>query len=82
MAKRMTLVFDDDALYTALKVEAARQGCFAKEIVAAALVAWLDAREDEQSRAGLDEARAEWARDGGVVARTFFGRRRPGAKRS
>ena len=37
MAKRMTVVFDDDELYTTLKVEAARSGRHAKDIVAEAL---------------------------------------------
>ena len=33
MSKRMTVVFDDEGLYTALKVEAARNGQHAKDIV-------------------------------------------------
>ena len=37
MTKRMTIVFDDEGLYTALKVEAARTHRPAKDIVATAL---------------------------------------------
>ncbi|MSQ34076.1 MAG: hypothetical protein EXR60_06660 [Dehalococcoidia bacterium] len=72
MSKRMTVIFEDEALYTALKVEAARKGRHAKDIVAEALTEWLHARDDEELRAGLDEARHEWERQGGVEAGEFF----------
>ena len=72
MSKRMTVIFDDEALYTALKVEAARKGRHAKDIIAEAVSEWLEAREDEELRAGLDEARQEWEREGGVEAGEFF----------
>ncbi|HLF04343.1 MAG TPA: hypothetical protein VI855_03915 [Dehalococcoidia bacterium] len=72
MTKRMTVIFEDEALYTALKVEAARKGRHAKDIIAEALREWLEAREDEEARAGLEEARREWERDGGVEAGEFF----------
>lgn len=72
MSKRMTVIFEDEALYTALKVEAARTGRHAKDIVAEAVSEWLEAREDEELRAGLEEARHEWERQGGVEASEFF----------
>ena len=72
MAKRMTVVFDDEELYTALKVEAARRGCPAKDIVAGAVREWLEAREDEELEKELEEARLEWQRQGGVEAGEFF----------
>ena len=72
MSKRMTVIFEDEALYTALKVEAARKGQHAKDIVAQAVAEWLEAREDEELRAGLDESRLEWERDGGREAGEFF----------
>ncbi|MEX2374646.1 MAG: hypothetical protein WD942_03560 [Dehalococcoidia bacterium] len=72
MARRMTVIFEDDALYTALKVEAARVGRHAKDIVAEAVREWLEAREDEELSVGLDEAREEWKREGGVEASEFF----------
>lgn len=72
MPKRMTVVFDDEELYTSLKVEAVRRGRHAKDIVAEAVREWLEAREDEELRSGLEEARAEWERHGGVEAGKFF----------
>jgi hypothetical protein len=72
MAKRMTVIFEDEALYTALKVEAVRKGRHAKDIVAEAVREWLEARENEELRAGLEEARHEWVRQGGVEADEFF----------
>ncbi|MBI2909554.1 MAG: hypothetical protein HYX92_18080 [Chloroflexi bacterium] len=72
MAKRMTVIFEDEALYTALKVEAARKGRYSKDIVAEAVREWLEAREDEELRTGLEEARREWERQGGVEASEFF----------
>ena len=72
MPKRMTVIFEDEALYTALKVEAARKGRHAKDIVAEAVSEWLEAREDEELGAGLEEARHEWERQGGVEASEFL----------
>ena len=72
MPKRMTVVFDDEGLYTALKVEAVRRGCYAKDIVIEAVREWLDAREDQDARDGLEDARVEWKREGGEEARKFF----------
>ena len=72
MSKRMTVIFEDEGLYTALKVEAARKGRYAKDIVAEAVREWLAAREDEELRAGLEEARQEWERQGGAEAGEFF----------
>ena len=72
MSKRMTVIFEDEELYTAVKVEAARTGRHAKDIVAEALRDWLAAREDEELSADLEEARDEWARQGGVEAGEFF----------
>ena len=72
MSKRMTVIFEDEALYTALKVEAARKGRYAKDIVAEAVREWLEAREDDELRASLEEARHEWEHEGGVEANEFF----------
>ena len=72
MSKRMTVVFDDEELYVALKVEAVRTGRHAKDIVAEALTEWLEAKEDEELSQGLDKIREEWRREGGVEAEGFF----------
>ena len=72
MSKRMTVIFDDEGLYTALKVAAARNGQPAQEIVTQAVREWLEAKEDEELRAELEEARREWEREGGRDASEFF----------
>ena len=72
MSKRMTIIFEDEELYTALKVEAARKGRYAKDIVAEAVREWLEAREDEELRTGLEETRQEWQLQEGVEASEFF----------
>ncbi len=72
MAKRMTVIFENEALYTALTVEAARKGRHAKDLVADAVSEWLEASEEDDLRRGLDEARQEWEGKGGVEAGEFF----------
>ena len=59
-------------MHTALKVEAARTGRYAKDIVAEALIEWFEAKEDAELSQGLDEVWAELQRDGGVDAETVF----------
>jgi hypothetical protein len=76
MAKRMTVVFDDEELYRALKVESARLGQPARDIVSDALREWLERREDEEISNELDEARREWQQEGGEEASAFFAARR------
>ena len=66
MAKRMTVVFDDEELYTALKVEAVRRHVPAKDIVADALKDWLQLQEDREDVADAEEALAEYEREGGI----------------
>lgn len=51
MSRRMTIVFDDEDLYTALKVEAARCHRPAKDIVAEALVMFFAASRDVRADA-------------------------------
>ena len=72
MSRRMTVVCDDDELYTALKVAAARSGRHAKDIVAEAVRDWLATQEDEALLGDLEEARLEWQRRGGIEASEFF----------
>lgn len=63
MAKRLQVVFDDESLYRAIKIEAARRGVPAKAIVTQALQMWLETCEDDDdvavSLAALDGYRAE-----------------------
>ena len=72
MSKRMTVVFDDEELYTALKVEAARTGRHAKDMVTEAVREWLEDREDEELAKEVEEARTEWEQQGGEEAGDFF----------
>ena len=66
MAKRMTVVFDDEDLYTAVKVEAARRHVAAKDIVSAALREWLDLQEDIEDAPIFNERLAAYKREGGI----------------
>ena len=60
-------------LYRALKVEAARSDRSVRDIVEEALHAWLESAEASEDRASAEAALAEYQRDGGVAAETFFG---------
>ena len=64
----MTVVFEDEEIYTALAAEATRKGKPANDIIVLAVRHWLDAEEDEELRAELEEARREWEREGGREA--------------
>jgi hypothetical protein len=66
MAKRMTVVFDDEDLYTAVKVEAARRHIAAKDIVSAALREWLELQEDIEDAPIFNERLAAYKREGGI----------------
>jgi len=66
MAKRMTVVFDDEELYRSLKVEAARRGCHAKDIVAAAVREWFEIQEDAEDLEIARERMEAYRREGGV----------------
>jgi len=67
MSKRMTVVFDDEELYTALKVEAARRHAPAKDIVADAVKEWLKLQEDLDDIRVSEERIAEYERTGEAV---------------
>jgi len=71
MARRMTIVFDDEELYTTLKVEAARTHRPAKDIVADALELLFEATRDEhdaiRTRSRLKAFARRESRDGDGV---------------
>jgi predicted transcriptional regulator len=69
---KVTIDLDAD-LYRAVKVEAARSDRSVREIVDEALEAWLDAAESNEDRASAEAALAEYRRDGGTAAESFFG---------
>ncbi len=66
MARKMTVVFDDEELYTSLKVEAARRHVPAKDLVAEALREWLELQEDLEDLVALKEGIEEYEREGGI----------------
>ena len=63
----------DGEQYRAIKVEAARSDRSVRSIVGEALAAWLDAEEAREDRASAETALAEYRRDGGESAASFFG---------
>jgi hypothetical protein len=70
---KVTIDLDPD-LYRAIKVEAARGDSTVREVVEAALSAWLERLEDDEDRAAASEALEEYRRDGGEAAASFLGR--------
>ena len=78
MPKRMTVVFDDEYLYTELKVATVLTGRHAKDIVVETVRDWLETKEDEELRQDLDEARVEWEGQGGIEGQEFFHPMLPG----
>ncbi len=69
---KVTIDLDGD-LYRAVKVEAARTDRSVREIVDEALAAWLEGEETREDRASAEAALAEYRRDGGEAASSFFG---------
>ncbi|HEX5014314.1 MAG TPA: hypothetical protein VFV72_09170 [Candidatus Limnocylindrales bacterium] len=69
---KVTIDLDAD-LYRAIKVEAARSDRSVRDIVDAALFAWLEAAEAEEDRLSAADALEEYRRDGGTAAEEFFG---------
>jgi plasmid stability protein len=69
---KVTMDLDAD-LYRAVKVEAARTDRSVRDIVDEALDAWLEATEGREDRASAEAALAEYRRDGGEAAESFFG---------
>lgn len=70
---KVTLDIGDEALYRAIRVEAARLDRTVRGIVEEALGQWLERYEDQQDIAAAEAAIAEYERDGGAVdAHEFF----------
>ena len=67
----MTIDLSDD-VYRAVKVEAARSDRSIRDVVNEALEAWLAAAEEDEDRASAEAALAEYRRDGGEAAESFF----------
>jgi hypothetical protein len=65
MKRKMTVVFQDEELYTRLKIEAVKRHIAASDIVASAVREWLESREDAELLPAIEEARNEWKEKGG-----------------
>ena len=65
--KKVTVVFEDDGLYTAMKVQAARMNRPLKALVAEALEAWLEVQEEAEDAVLARESLAEYREKGGVA---------------
>ncbi|HLF07736.1 MAG TPA: hypothetical protein VI789_00085, partial [Dehalococcoidia bacterium] len=70
--RKMTVLFEDEELYTAIKVEAAKRNRLLKDLVTQALREWLEAQEDAELLPVAEAARAEWKEKGGIEAGEFF----------
>ncbi len=70
--KKMTVIFEDEDLYTAVKVEAARRNRPLKQLVTEALREWLEDQEDAELLPIIDASLAEWQEKGGIEASEFF----------
>jgi hypothetical protein len=78
MAKRMVMIFEDEALYRALQVEVQKKGLNARDAVMEAVREWLDAREDEELGPEIDAALKEWGEKGGVKLEDYLSKKRGG----
>ncbi len=66
MSRRMTIVFDDEELYTALKVEAAKTHRPAKDLVADALALLFESTAEEHATILMRARMRGYARKGGA----------------
>jgi len=64
--RKVTVVFDDDELYKAIKVEAAKRMRPIKELIAEALELWLEIQEEREDLADYRARMAEYRKEGGV----------------
>jgi hypothetical protein len=66
MSRRMTIVFDDEDLYTTLKVEAAKTHRPAKDLVADALALLFESTREEHDTILMRARMRGYARRGGA----------------
>lgn len=57
--RKITVILDNDELYTALKIQAAKANRRIKEIITEALEDWLQFQEDAEDAAFAEKAMAE-----------------------
>ena len=65
MKRKMTIVFNDEELYTQLKIEAVKKHITASQIVTEAVREWLEDQEDAELLPVIEAATKEWKEKGG-----------------
>ncbi len=63
--RKMTVVFQDEDLYTQLKIEAIKRRTPASNIVAEAVREWMESRYDASLLPEIKSRRQEWQEKGG-----------------
>ncbi len=74
--KKVTVVFDDTELYTAVKIQAAKTNRTLKAVMAEALEAWLEAEEELEDLQDHRAAMSEYEAMGGIPWEEVKGRAR------
>ena len=59
MSKRMTVVFNDENVYTHLKVEAAKRNRTSSDIISEAVIDWIESQEDLELLPLIKESKNE-----------------------
>ena len=71
--KKLTIIINDDALYSALEDEAASSNRTVEEVAIDAIELWkMDSELDAEERAEVEAAINDWKKNGGVEAEAFF----------
>ena len=74
--KKVTVVFDDAELYTAVKIQAARANRTLREVVAEAIETWLDIQEELEDLEDYRASISEYEAKGGIPWEEIKGRTR------
>lgn len=61
--KKVTVVLEDEELYQALKLYAAQEGRTLRQVITEALEQWVEAKEDAEDAAFVQEAMQEQGRN-------------------
>ena len=71
--KKLTIILNDDALYSALEDEAASSNRSVEEVAIEAIRLWkMDSELDLEERVEVEAAIKDWEKNGGMEAGEFF----------
>ena len=71
--KKMTIILNDDALYSALEDEAASSNRSVEEVAIEAIDLWkTDSELDAEEHLEVEAAIKDWKQNGGMEAGAFF----------